>query len=137
MECSPGRSVSARRYTLRMFVFMLAYMAIIWVVGWTYHHHQMPDGILRYAIAVAPALPILGVVWALQRFVEEETDEYQRMLHGRVQSLATGVTLALCSAWGFLEVYGDVPKIGMMYVFMVYVVAIVPCQAWVQWRARR
>ncbi len=135
MICSPGSSAAARRYTLRMFCFAVAYVAVILAVGWTYHHHQMPDGALRYAIAAAPALPILGVIWAMQRFVDEETDEYQRMLQARIQAMATGVTLALCTAWGFLEVYADVPKVGMMYVFMIYVLALIPCQMWVHWRA--
>ncbi len=137
MAVRATRKAAAKRYTLRMLGLMLAYMVILFAVGWAFHHHQLPAGPLRYLAAAAPALPIIGVIWAMQRFIEEEDDEYQRLLHGRTQAVATGVTMAVCTVWGLLEIYGGVPKAGMFWVFLVWMVALPPSQWWVCWRASR
>ncbi len=137
MGLASWKSPAARRYTLRVAGFMVVYVAILWIVGWTYHHGRMPDGVLRYLFAAAPALPVFGVIWAMQRFVQDETDEYIRMLRGRAHALAAGLTVAICTVLGFLEDYGGVAHLDMVFVFVIFVVALGPSQAWVNWRAGR
>ena len=137
MNLVQWKKPSARRYTLRMLGFMGLYMVVLLSVGWLYHNGRLPDAPWRWVIAALPAIPIFGAIWAIQRFVEEEDDEYLRLLMSRAHSLSTGLTVAACTVWGFLENYGGAPQVGMMWVFPIYAVSLPPAQAFTRWRAGR
>ncbi|ESQ92001.1 membrane protein [Asticcacaulis sp. AC460] len=61
-----------------------------------------PTGPLLYVLAVAPALPIGGTIIVFLRYIDA-VDEYVRAITTRRFVIATGLTLFLCTAWGFLE----------------------------------
>ena len=56
-----------------------------------------------YALAIAPALPIIGVFWAVMRLLVEEPDEFMRMLLVRQCLVATGFCLTIITIWEFLQ----------------------------------
>jgi hypothetical protein len=60
-------------------------------------------------LAVLPALPIIGVFWAVMRLLVEEPDEYMRMLHVRQCLFATGFCLTVKTIWEFLQSFDLVP----------------------------
>ena len=101
-------SPAIRRYLQRLTLFMLAYMALIFAAGYLFRHAP-PHGLLAYAVAVLPALPIIGVFWTVARLLVEETDEYLRMLHVRQSLFATGFCLTVMTVWEFLQNYEVVP----------------------------
>lgn len=98
------RSVATRRYLRRMVVLMSLYIGLIFLAGYIFRH-MPPPAPLSYAIAVAPALPIIGVFWAVMRLLVEEPDEYMRMLHVRQCLFATGFCLTVMTVWEFLQNY--------------------------------
>jgi len=112
-------SPAGRRYVGRMVPLMVAYVAAILGVTWLFDNRP-PEGALRYALAVLPALPIIGVVWAVGLYLREETDEYVRMRLAETSLYATGATLAAASVWGFLEQFETVPHIPLYYAFVFY-----------------
>ncbi|HWU48340.1 MAG TPA: hypothetical protein VN042_00585 [Asticcacaulis sp.] len=61
-----------------------------------------PDGALLYGLAVLPALPIGGAIWVFLKYIEA-VDEYVRGVLIRRFVIATGLTLFVCTAWGFVE----------------------------------
>ncbi len=63
---------------------------------------QHPAGPLLWFIAVLPALPIGGTIVVFLRYIEQ-VDEYVRGVVLKRFIVATGLTLFLCTAWGFLE----------------------------------
>jgi hypothetical protein len=75
---------------------------------------------LAVLLAVLPALPLIGVVWAFGRLIVEQTDEYQRSLTVRQVLVATGFMLAVTSVWGFLETFGQVPHLPMYWAFIIW-----------------
>ena len=75
---------------------------------------------LTVAVALVPALATSGFIWAMARYLAELTDEYVRMLEIRKILVATGLTLALASGWGILELFTDVPKVPLFFVFPVW-----------------
>jgi len=97
-------SPAIRRYLQRLALFMLAYMALIFLAGYLFRHAP-PQGLLAYGVAVLPALPIIGVFWTVARLLIEETDEYLRMLHVRQTLFATGFCLTVMTVWEFLQNY--------------------------------
>ncbi|MBS0476976.1 MAG: hypothetical protein JSR28_17740 [Proteobacteria bacterium] len=101
-------SPAMRRYLKRVFGFMLAYVALIFVVGWTFRH-AAPAPPLAYLVAILPALPIIGVFWTIFRLLVEETDEYMRMLFVRQSLFATAFCLTVMTVWEFLQNYDVVP----------------------------
>jgi uncharacterized membrane protein len=103
---------------------MALYIAILWPVDWAARHGQMPTGIWLYLAAAAPALPVVGAIWAMMRFLVEEEDEYQRFR--RVQGFiwATGLAIAIMTVWGFLENFAAVKPIPAMYPFFIFIVCV-------------
>ena len=119
-----GTGPASRRYLWRFTPAMIAYVILILsVTAWLKGPHP-PSGGLLYAAAVAPALPLLVVIWAMGRYLVEETDEYLRAR--QVQSIlwGAGVMLAVATVWGFLESVGGVPHAPAYYAFIVFCVAM-------------
>jgi hypothetical protein len=98
-----------RRYLQRLSGFMALYMLCIFVAGYLFRHSP-PSGLLAVALAVLPALPIIGVIWTIFRLLAEETDEYMRMLFVKQALFATGFCLTIMTVWEFLQNYDVVEK---------------------------
>jgi hypothetical protein len=130
-----SRSPATRRYLTRVAVATAAYVAILFAVGWIYHHGQFPSGPLRYLLAAAPALPVAVVIWAMMRFAVEEEDEYQRLLHNRASLAALGLSLAVCAFWGLLQSYAGAGPVNLIYVFDLYWISLGVATVWVRIRA--
>lgn len=108
-----------RHYVRRMIPLSLAYIAAVMLASWI-----IPDDAaatpMTVAVALVPALATSGFIWAMANYVAELTDEYVRMLEVRKMLVATGLTLALASGWGILELFTDVPRVPLFYVFPVW-----------------
>jgi len=115
---------SEKRYLVRLAIFMALYCAILYPVVWAAHHGRMPAGIWLYLAAAAPALPVIGAIWAMMRFLTEEEDEYQRFR--RVQSFiwATGLAIAIMTVWGFLENFAKVEPLPGLYPFFIFIICV-------------
>ena len=117
---SDGKAPHARRYTLRLVGFMSVYAALIVADGIWFRSATPPQGALRYAAAIAPAVPVIGVIWAMGAFMVELPDEYQRLRLATALLRATGLTLGVCTAWGFLQNYAEVPTPPLYGVFILF-----------------
>jgi hypothetical protein len=93
------------------------------------------SGPALYVIAVLPALPLVGVVWALGRFLVEETDEYQRAQTVRKMLVATGFLLVVTTIWGFLEEFRLVPHLAAYWCFIVWCAGLGIGACWNRLRA--
>ncbi|MGB5078604.1 MAG: hypothetical protein WBO17_14090 [Sphingorhabdus sp.] len=102
------RSAAIKRYLIRLFVLMSIYMISLVVAVWAFRHNAI-SGIPAYALAIAPALPIIGVFWAVMRLLIEEPDEFIRLLHVRQSLFATGFCLTVMTVWEFLQNFDLVP----------------------------
>ncbi len=108
-----------RRYIRHMIALSIAYILAVMVAS-----ALIPDGAaatpLTIGIALVPALATSGFIWAMARYVADLGDEYVRMLEIRKMLVATGMTLALASGWGILELFTDVPRVPLFFVFPVW-----------------
>jgi hypothetical protein len=107
-----------REYSVSLVIWMMIYVALIALATWTRSTGAFSPPLL-YLVALSPALPIGGVILALMRFIER-SDEYVRALTTRRFILATGLTMFLCTAWGFLESFADAPSVPLWSVFPAF-----------------
>ena len=108
-----------RAYVRRAMPLMIAYVAALFVAN-RLHDAIAPTGPLAVALAILPALPLVGVIWAMGRLLVEEQDEYLRSLHVRQFMIATGFMLAVTCIWGFLETFGLVMHVPMYWAFIIW-----------------
>ena len=106
---SRPHSPAVRRYLSRLAVLLIAYIVLIFAAGWTFRY-VTGLGWLAWPMAIAPALPVLGVFWAVMRLLVEEPDEYLRMLFVRQALIATAFCLTVMTVWEFLQNYELLPQ---------------------------
>jgi hypothetical protein len=104
-----------RRFLPMMGLYVVCLLATVWL-----DDRLAPKGPLAVALAILPALPLVGVVWAFGRLLIEETDEYLRALTVRQFLVATGFMLCVTSIWGFLDAFGQVPHVPMYWAFIIW-----------------
>ncbi len=109
-----------KRYTRTVLVLMTGYVVILLgVVSYATRHYPL-SGPLGFVLGALPALPIVGVFGAMGRYLVDEQDEYVRALFARQALIATGITLGICTIWGFLENFGLVPHIYAYYAAILW-----------------
>jgi hypothetical protein len=116
---------AAKRYIRHFIPLMIAYAVAVIGVSWWFRMGG-PQGWLRYPVALLPALPIVGVIYVMGRFIVEQKDEYLRLMMVRQTLFAMGFTLVVCTVWGFLEVYGLVPHVPAYLVFVLFCLGLIP-----------
>ena len=124
-----------RRYTVRMLAFGLAYAVALVGAIMIMKQPWAPTGVPAYLLAILPALPVIGMIWTIMRLAVETEDEYQRYLFGRQILIATGLTLALATIWGFLEDSDLVADVPGYHVTVVWLVMFGIAGCFVRWRA--
>lgn len=117
-----ARSPAMRRYVRRFAAFMVAYGVLLVGTNWWFRA-AAPEGLLAFVAATLPALPVLGVFWAIFRLLAEESDEFIRMMHVRQLLFATAFCLCVMTVWEFLQGYGladhDTQGFGTAFVWFV------------------
>ena len=101
-----GNATSAgTSYSKRMALFGAIYVLdlgiaikiddLVAMTGWT-----------TVLFALLPTVPILGMIWAMARYLIEEKDEFLRYRAAMAALIGLGVLLALATFVGFLERFG-------------------------------
>jgi hypothetical protein len=127
---------SWRRYMLRFTAAMATYVAVLAAVDYAVRGGFAPPKPWLYLFAVAPAVPVAAVVVIVLRYLLEEEDEYQRMLSIKAYVMATGLTLTVCTAWGFLQDFAGLPQISLTHVFVLFCICQGFTTAWTRVRGR-
>ena len=79
----------------------------------------VPQAPWLYLFAVMPALPVGGSIWVILRYMGK-CDEYFRAILSKRFILATGITLFVCTAYGFLENYASLQHFDLYYVWVLF-----------------
>ena len=113
-----------RRYTRRIIPITFAYVGAI-ALATALVPDNAPANAVTIGLALLPGMAALGWLWAMGRLLIELDDEYLRMLEVRKFLIATGMTLAITSVWGVLELYSpDVPKLAVFFVFPMWCISL-------------
>lgn len=97
-----------RRYVIRTLAFMVPYVAInMAAIRGAFDDRSTPGS---YLLGLAVAAPIAGQLWATLALMRD-ADEFVRGLTAKRFIIASGVAMALFSAWGMVESYADAPHV--------------------------
>jgi hypothetical protein len=110
-----------RRYAWRFLPAMFAYVFLL-IAAASYARSAEPAGVIAWAIAIAPAIPLLFAIRAIFLLPREEDDEYQRDRINSSYAWATGATLMVCTTIGFLDMFGVVPHLELWVIFPIWAI---------------
>lgn len=114
---------AGRRYLRRFAPTMTAYVVLLMlsnraIASWH------PTGAALVALALLPALAIIGVIVVIGLYLTEERDEYLRQRIVTAMLIGLGFMLSVTTAWGFLEQAGVVPHLPSYCAFILW------CAGW-------
>ncbi len=109
-----------KNYLRRLFGLMALYIGFLTIAVKLLGRDDPVTGALAYGIAFAPALPVIGIFWAIGRLLVEQDDEYQKMLMVRQTLVASATAMAAATAWGFLEQFNLAVHIPAYYWAVVW-----------------
>ncbi|MBW4331725.1 hypothetical protein KY084_12675 [Stakelama sp. CBK3Z-3] len=108
-----------KTYQRRVLGLAIGYLVTLILANWLTRHFAL-DGAAAMAVALLPAIPMIGIIVVIGRLILDEKDEYLRMLHVRQMLIATGFMLSVCSVWGFLESFDQVPHVPAYWAFIIW-----------------
>ena len=106
-----------RKYIIRTVLFMGGYMAANLAALSGAFDDITPRGALAFALVVSA--PILGHIWAFLAWIRE-SDEFVRGIATKRFVMAGGITLAVSSVWGLLEIYAKTPHVSAALVVPLF-----------------
>ena len=135
MKITP--SAGAKRYRRRFLIAMGLYVLALTGAIEAYRLMQLQaHGGLAYGLAILPSLPLMGAIAAMDFYLKEETDEFERAVQAESALWATGGLLALATVWGFLEMFGLVPHVESWVAFPAWAIFLSPAQVLARRRYR-
>jgi len=129
------KSPAARRYLARFLPAMLLYVGVLFG-SIAILRYMAPTGPLLWIVAVAPALPIIGAIVAMGLYMVEETDEFLRATLAQAMLWGIGVTMTVCTVWGFLENADLLPHPPLYLIFPLFCFSFGVAQPFVSRRYR-
>ena len=108
-------SEAAKRHRRRMSIAAVAYVAALMLAITGYKQLHL-GGVLAYAAALLPALPLAGMFVSMGFYLRDETDEFQRQVQIEASLWATGAVMAICAGWGFLQMFDLAPHVELWVV---------------------
>ena len=123
-----------RRYGWRFGSAMTLYAVALWGAKMAIAAIA-PQGVALAALSVLPALPLLAAIAIMGLYLTEEQDEYLRAQTVRGMLLATGMVLAACTVWGFLEEGGVAVHAPVWTAFPLWAICLGLAQGYCQARA--
>jgi drug/metabolite transporter (DMT)-like permease len=114
-----NRNPAQRRYHRRVIGLSLAYAGALIGVSFVFRDAP-PTGPIAWALALLPALPLVGIFIAMGRYLVEEGDEYLRAVVVRQSLVATGFMLIVTTCWGFLQSFDQVPRVDFYWAAILW-----------------
>ena len=103
-------SPAVMRYNRRMLAASFAYV-VGFLIAVALFKGQAVSKPVAALLSLLPTLPTLGMIWAMARYVIEESDEYLRARTVNAALTATGLLLAIATFWGFLTTFDVAPHV--------------------------
>jgi putative oxidoreductase len=101
-------------YLIRAYLFMGAYVAVnVAAITGAFGNMKSPG---TWVFSLVVAAPVIGHIWAFLARMRD-SDEFVRGLMAKRFIVATGITLAITSIWGFMELYAKATHISAAMVY--------------------
>lgn len=118
MELASARGTAPyKKYVIRTMTFMGGYVAInVAAITGAFDDIGRTAGL---ALGLVVAAPVAGQIWATLALMSE-SDEFMRALMAEQFIVASGLAMAIASAWGFMESYGDAPHVPAWMIYPLF-----------------
>jgi hypothetical protein len=122
MSCEPAENPKQKQATIRYLRDIAVagglYMAFV-LAGALAVRHLEPPQLVKIALAIAPMAPALLMLRAYLVHLRS-MDEFQQRMQIDALLITTGIMVFGSFAWGFLEEWAGLPRVGMLWVFPVF-----------------
>ena len=113
------KSKAEKTYLKRLAWTMAVYVVLVFATTLLVRHVGVP-GWLLYLVAVVPCLPILRLLYVVALYLQEEKDEFQRLLVVRAILAGAAVTLMVSAFSDFLRSYTDKGLLPPFTIFIIF-----------------
>lgn len=118
---------AGKRYQRRVFLTVAVYLALLFGAVFLAKHVHV-QGALLYVVAMVPAVPIIVVLGWMGLYLQEETDEYQRMITIRALLVGTAALMGVIAVSDFLQAIAKRPALPPFVCFLVFFLAFAIAQ---------
>ena len=102
----------------------IVYGLLIFLSAWCVKHH-VPDGVFwLYFWSVLPAVPLVGMVARLARYLSDETDEYQRLMMMQSLLIGTAALVITLLVNDFLRAFAKASPLDPFVAFVIFCAAM-------------
>jgi len=128
-------TAAGKRYRRDAQWLMLAYFIVLFASAWAVKHWA-GHGVERYFWSVLPTIPIIGIIARMGKYLQEETDEYVRLLNMKAILAGTGALLTAVVISDFLRAFAKAPDFAPFVLFLCFAAGMAAMQ-FVQWLHNR
>ena len=115
-ELTPAQRAHTRRVLWLLLIYFIVLPPLVWIRA-----NTAVAGSIPMLMAVAAALPVLGIFASWGRYLSDERDEFQQSLALRRIAVATNATMGAAVVWGFLQAFGVMPLVEAYWIPLVWV----------------
>jgi hypothetical protein len=119
---------ASKRYQRRVMVTMAAYLVVLFAAIFVVKHVH-PHGWVLYTISVVPALPVLAMLGSMGLYLQEEKDEYIRLMTMRSLVVGTAALLTVIVVGDFLRAISGAAPLAPFASFVTFFLAFGAAQA--------
>lgn len=113
------KTPAVRRYIRIHLILSVVYIALVALASYFVPDDAKPTpGVILWAML--PGTVVIGWIWNMGRFLMELEDEFLRLLEIRKALVATGLTLGIAGGWGLIELFAQVPKLPVFFIFPIW-----------------
>lgn len=106
-----------KKYVIRTLAFMGGYTAVnVAAIFGAFDDIGRTAGL---ALGLVVAAPVAGQIWATLALMAE-SDEFMRALLAKRFIVASGLAMAIATAWGFMESYGGAPHVPAWMIYPLF-----------------
>ncbi len=122
MTCEPVTNPKQKQATIRYLrdIAVAGALYIVFVLaGALVVRHLDPPQFLKILLAIAPMAPALLMLRAYLVHLNS-MDEFQRRMQNDALLISTAIIVFGSFAWGFLEEWAELPRVGMLWIFPTF-----------------
>lgn len=111
-------TAAGRKYVFRTMAFMSGYVAIN-VAAIFGAFDDIASTPAAWLLALAVSAPVVGQIWATLSLMRD-SDEFMRAVTAKQFIVASGLSMAAATIWGFGESYADAPHIPIWIIYPLF-----------------
>ena len=110
-----------QRYSV---AFGIAYALLVFLSAWCVKHH-VPDGrFWLYFWSLVPTVPLVGLVAQMAKYLNDETDEYQRVMMMQSLLIGTAALVITLLVNDFLRAFAKASSLEPFVAFVIFSAAM-------------